>query len=101
MYWQIDRGLTLPVEQETVPVSLPGLPSLGFHEFPSFLASPTTHSAYLAAILEKFHSLDKNDWVGLQLLRRARDSASRSHERTVASGDGRSNGAICLLRPTN
>ncbi|KAF2314717.1 hypothetical protein P3X46_023350 [Hevea brasiliensis] len=64
MYWQIDQGLlTLPVKQETVPVSLPGLPSLDFYELPSFLASPTTHSAYLETILQKFHSLDKNDWV--------------------------------------
>uniref|UniRef100_A0A2P2QLX7 Glycosyltransferase n=1 Tax=Rhizophora mucronata TaxID=61149 RepID=A0A2P2QLX7_RHIMU len=66
MYWQIDRGLlSLPVKQATdeTLLSLPGLPPLGFHELPSFLASPSSNSAYLAAILEKFHNFNKNDWV--------------------------------------
>lgn len=64
MYWQIDHGLlTLPVKQETVTLSLPGLPPLGFCDLPTFLAWPTRYSAYLAAIFEQFHCLNENDWV--------------------------------------
>lgn len=64
MYWQINHGLlTLPVNQETVPVTLPGLPSLASSDLPSFLAQPASNPAYLAAILEQFGSLNKNDWV--------------------------------------
>ncbi|XVF50271.1 hypothetical protein PTKIN_Ptkin04bG0082900 [Pterospermum kingtungense] len=64
LYYQIHQGrLTLPLKQETVAAPLPGLPSLGFSDFPSFLAHPTTHSAYLALILDKLRALDQNDWV--------------------------------------
>ncbi|KAA8540859.1 hypothetical protein F0562_024822 [Nyssa sinensis] len=64
MYWQIDHGLlTLPVRPELVPVSMPGLPPLGFSDMPSFLAQPASHSAYLKVILDKFSILDQNDWV--------------------------------------
>uniref|UniRef100_A0A5B7BNL2 Glycosyltransferase n=1 Tax=Davidia involucrata TaxID=16924 RepID=A0A5B7BNL2_DAVIN len=64
MFWQIDRGvLTLPVRPEIVPVSMPGLPPLGFSDMPSFLAQPASHSAYLKVILEKFSILEQNDWV--------------------------------------
>ncbi|XP_030940617.1 UDP-glycosyltransferase 74B1-like [Quercus lobata] len=64
MYWHIDHGrLTLPEKQATEPVLLPGLPSLGPADLPSFLAQPSSNSAYLAVIMEKFSCLDKNDWV--------------------------------------
>ncbi|XP_030937214.1 UDP-glycosyltransferase 74E2-like [Quercus lobata] len=64
MYWRIDHGqLTLPVKQDTEPVFFPGLPSLGLSDLPSFLAQPSSDSAYLAVIMENFGCLDKNDWV--------------------------------------
>ncbi|KAH7550419.1 hypothetical protein ACOSP7_024262 [Xanthoceras sorbifolium] len=64
MYWQIHQGVfTLPVEQETETVSLPGLPPLGLPDLPSFLAQPASHPAYLAAILEKYGILNQIDWV--------------------------------------
>lgn len=65
MYWQINQGLlTLPVKQETeMSLTLPGLPSLVSSDLPSFLAEPASNPAYLAAILEKFGSFNKNDWV--------------------------------------
>ena len=64
MYWHIDHGqLTLLVKQETEPVLFPGLPSLGLSDLPSFLAQPSSNSAYLAVIMENFGCLDKNDWV--------------------------------------
>ncbi|KAM4115172.1 hypothetical protein ACJW30_04G128200 [Castanea mollissima] len=64
MYWHIDHGrLALPEKQATEPVLFPGLPSLGPADLPSFLAQPSSNSAYLAVIVEKFSCLDKNDWV--------------------------------------
>jgi len=64
MYWQIHRGLlTLPVGPGSMPLLLPGLPPLGISDMPSFLAQPVSHSAYLAAIMEKFSTLEQNDWV--------------------------------------
>ncbi|XP_030939547.1 flavonol 7-O-beta-glucosyltransferase UGT74F1-like [Quercus lobata] len=64
MYWHIDHGrLTLPVKRRTELVLLPGLPSLGLFDLPSFLAQPSSNSAYLVVIVEKFSCLDKNDWV--------------------------------------
>ncbi|GMY24595.1 UDP-glycosyltransferase 74B1-like [Fagus crenata] len=64
MYWHIHHGhLTLPVKQETEPVLLPGLPSLGISDLPSFLAQPASNSAYLAVIMEKIGCLENNDWV--------------------------------------
>lgn len=64
MYWQINQGaLTLPVNPETIPLSLPGLPSLRFSDLPAFLAQPEASPVYLAAILEKFGCLNKIDWV--------------------------------------
>uniref|UniRef100_A0A2N9GEW7 Glycosyltransferase n=1 Tax=Fagus sylvatica TaxID=28930 RepID=A0A2N9GEW7_FAGSY len=57
MYWHIHHGhLTLPVKQETEPVLLPGLPSLGISDLPSFLAQT-------AVIMEKVGCLENNDWV--------------------------------------
>jgi N-hydroxythioamide S-beta-glucosyltransferase len=44
-------------------VSLPGLPPLGCCDLPSFLAEPTSQTAYLEVIMEKFHSLNEDDWV--------------------------------------
>ncbi|KAK7844331.1 udp-glycosyltransferase 74f1, partial [Quercus suber] len=55
--------LNLPVKQETGPVLLPGLPSLGLSYLPSFLAQPSSNWAFLAVIMENFGCLDKNDWV--------------------------------------
>ncbi|KAL3512930.1 hypothetical protein ACH5RR_025647 [Cinchona calisaya] len=56
--------LSFPVDQERVPLILPGLPPLGLDELPSFLACSTYHdSAYLTAIMEKFRRLEENDWV--------------------------------------
>ncbi|KAJ8747998.1 hypothetical protein K2173_012986 [Erythroxylum novogranatense] len=64
LYWHIVDGLfTLPVNPEIESLSLPGLPVLAFHELPSFLAYPTSHSAYLAVVMEKFYRLTENDWV--------------------------------------
>jgi N-hydroxythioamide S-beta-glucosyltransferase len=64
MYWHINLGhLTLPVKQETEPLLLPGLPSLAISDMPGFLANPSSHSAYLAVIMEKFGRLEENDWV--------------------------------------
>ncbi|KAM3703818.1 hypothetical protein ACB094_04G129800 [Castanea mollissima] len=64
MYWHNDHGqLTLPVKQGTEPVLFPGLPSLGLSDLPSFLAQPSSNSAYLAVIMENFGCLDKNDWI--------------------------------------
>ncbi|XP_031277557.1 flavonol 7-O-beta-glucosyltransferase UGT74F1-like [Pistacia vera] len=64
MFWQINQGLlTLPMKQETMPLLLPGLPSLEFCDLPSFLAQPASNRAYLAEILEKFARLNENDWV--------------------------------------
>ena len=64
MYWHIDHGcLTLPVKQETEPVLLPGITSLGLSGLPSLLAQPSSNSAYLAVIMENFGCLDKNHWV--------------------------------------
>ena len=51
------------MKQEIGPVLLPGLPSLGPADLPSFLAQPSSNSAYLAVIMEQFSCLDKNDWV--------------------------------------
>ncbi|KAJ6760641.1 GLUCOSYL/GLUCURONOSYL TRANSFERASES [Salix purpurea] len=64
MYWQIDLGLlSFPLKQQTETVSLPGLPPLGRCDLPSFLAEPASQTAYLEAIMEKFHSLNEDDWV--------------------------------------
>lgn len=64
MYWHIDRGhLSFPLNQETLPLLMPGLPPLDLSELPSFLAQPGNHSAYLALIMEKFGCLEENDWV--------------------------------------
>ncbi|KAL3512934.1 hypothetical protein ACH5RR_025651 [Cinchona calisaya] len=65
LYCHIHRGvLSFPVDQERVPLILPGLPPLGLDELPSFLACSTYHdSAYLTAIMEKFRRLEENDWV--------------------------------------
>ncbi|XP_012080127.2 UDP-glycosyltransferase 74B1 [Jatropha curcas] len=64
MYWHFDKGvLDFPVKKETLPVSFPGLPPLGFFDLPSFLAFPTNHSAYLDAVFDGFHCLDETDWV--------------------------------------
>ena len=64
MFWHIDHGrLNLPEKQATEPVLLPGLPSLGPADLPSFFAQPSRNSANLAVIVEKFRCLDKNDWV--------------------------------------
>ena len=64
LYWQIHQGrLTLPMKQETLAAPMPGLPSLGFSDLPSFLAQPTNHPAYLALILDKLSALDENDCV--------------------------------------
>ncbi|KAI5562561.1 hypothetical protein BDE02_15G061500 [Populus trichocarpa] len=64
MYWRIDLGLlSLPLKQQTATVSLPGLPPLGCCDLPSFLAEPTSQTAYLEVIMEKFHSLNEDDWV--------------------------------------
>ncbi|KAJ6339859.1 hypothetical protein OIU77_007744 [Salix suchowensis] len=64
MYWQIDLGLlSFPLKQQTETVSLPGLPPLGLCDLPSFLAEPASQTAYLEAIMEKFHSLNEDDWV--------------------------------------
>ncbi|KAI3454546.1 hypothetical protein Pfo_011209 [Paulownia fortunei] len=62
IYRHIDRGLmTLPVKPEDVPVSMPGLPPLGYEDMPSFLVQPP--NIYLTEIMEMFSSLDQNDWV--------------------------------------
>ncbi|KAK9278985.1 hypothetical protein L1049_028567 [Liquidambar formosana] len=64
MYWHIQHGLlTLPLRPETMPVSMPGLPPLGFSDLPSFLAHPARYSAYLTMIMEQFSSFEQNDWV--------------------------------------
>lgn len=64
MYWQLRQGvLSLPVKQEALPVSLPGLPPLGFSDLPDFLARPEQHSAYLEAVMEQISSLEQNDWM--------------------------------------
>lgn len=64
LYWQLRQGLlSVPVKQESFPISLPGLPPLGSSDFPDFLAQPGLHSAYLAAVMEHISSLEQNDWV--------------------------------------
>ncbi|KAK6261130.1 hypothetical protein QUC31_006946 [Theobroma cacao] len=64
LYWQINQGrLALPLDQETLAASVPGLPSLSFSDMPSFLAHPTSQSAYLALIMDKIRTLGRNDWV--------------------------------------
>lgn len=64
MYWHIIHGhLAFPVKQETEPLLMPGLPPLALSDLPSFLSQPAPHSPYLALILEKFSSLEENDWV--------------------------------------
>nr|POF19108.1 hypothetical protein CFP56_49960 [Quercus suber] len=50
------------MKQETEPMLFPGLPSLALSDLPSFLAQPSSNSAYLAVIMENFGYLDKNDW---------------------------------------
>lgn len=64
LYWQIHKGLlSFPVEKDRIPLTIPGLPPLGFDELPSFLAYPSHDSAYLEAIMTKFSRLEENDWV--------------------------------------
>ncbi|KAG6745977.1 hypothetical protein POTOM_050487 [Populus tomentosa] len=64
MFWRIDLGLlSLPLKQQTATVSLPGLPPLGCCDLPSSMSEPTSQTAYLEAIMEKFHSLNEDDWV--------------------------------------
>ncbi|XP_022735759.1 UDP-glycosyltransferase 74B1-like [Durio zibethinus] len=64
LYWQINQGrLTLPMKQEALAAPMPGLPSLGFSDLPSFLTQPAKHYAYLSLILDNTGALDKNDWV--------------------------------------
>ncbi|KAI4343780.1 hypothetical protein L6164_011090 [Bauhinia variegata] len=64
IYWHIKLGrLNLPLDKEMFPISLPGLPPLHSSDLPSFIARPADHSAYLAAIMEKFEILEHNDWV--------------------------------------
>ncbi|KAJ6868870.1 hypothetical protein NC651_033844 [Populus alba x Populus x berolinensis] len=64
MFWQIDLGLlSLPLKPQTATVSLPGLPPLGRCDLPSFMSEPTSQTAYLEVIMEKFHSLNEDDWV--------------------------------------
>lgn len=64
MYWQLRQGvLSLPVKQEPVPVSMPGLPPLRLSDLPDFLAQPGHLSAYMSAVMEQISSLEQNDWV--------------------------------------
>ncbi|KAK4264293.1 hypothetical protein QN277_025493 [Acacia crassicarpa] len=64
LYWRVREGrLSLPLNDEEFPISLPGLPSLEFCDLPSFIVRPDDHSAYLAAIMDQFEALELNDWV--------------------------------------
>ena len=64
LYWQIRLGhQSFPLDKGVCPISLPGLPPLEFSDLPSFIARPDDHSAYLAAIMEIFETLENNDWV--------------------------------------
>ncbi|KAG4206603.1 hypothetical protein ERO13_A03G017400v2 [Gossypium hirsutum] len=65
LYWHINQGgLNLLVKQETLAAPpMPGLPSLDVSDLPSFLAQPTSQSAYLALILDIFGICEENDWV--------------------------------------
>ncbi|MFQ6662488.1 hypothetical protein Gotur_030321 [Gossypium turneri] len=65
LYWHINQGgLNLLAKQETLAAPpMPGLPSLDGSDLPSFLAQPTSQSAYLALILDVFGISEENDWV--------------------------------------
>ncbi|TYJ41559.1 hypothetical protein E1A91_A03G030700v1 [Gossypium mustelinum] len=65
LYWHINQGgLNLLAKQETLAAPpMPGLPSLDVSDLPSFLAQPTSQSAYLALILDIFGICEENDWV--------------------------------------
>ncbi|XP_057950741.1 UDP-glycosyltransferase 74B1-like [Malania oleifera] len=62
--WHVHCGaLTVPVNPEALPVSLPGLPPLGFSELPTSLVNPSGMAAYLTPLIEQISTLDQHEWV--------------------------------------
>ncbi|KAL5552956.1 hypothetical protein UlMin_040357 [Ulmus minor] len=64
IFCRIHYGLlSLPLEAEKMPLSIPGVPPLNFRDLPSFLRLPESYPAYLAMKLSQFSNLEKVDWV--------------------------------------
>ncbi|KAK3223245.1 hypothetical protein Dsin_010270 [Dipteronia sinensis] len=64
IFCRIHHGLlTLPVNIEDMPLLVPGLPPLNFHDLPTFVRFPQSNPAYLAMKLNQYSNLDKADWI--------------------------------------
>lgn len=61
LYWQIHTGvLSVPARN----ASIPGLPLLEFSDLPGFISQPTpADDAYVAMMLEKWSTLEDDDWA--------------------------------------
>ncbi|KAL4280727.1 hypothetical protein GQ457_03G025890 [Hibiscus cannabinus] len=64
IFAHIHHGLlTLPLDRETMPLVLPGLPPLNSRDLPTFLRFPDSYPAYLAMKLSQYSNLNEADWV--------------------------------------
>lgn len=64
IFCRIHHGmLSLPVGDQDLPLSLPGLPPLCFSDLPTFIRFPESCPAYLAMKLNQYSNLEMADWV--------------------------------------
>ncbi|KAL3501241.1 hypothetical protein ACH5RR_035690 [Cinchona calisaya] len=64
IFCHIHHGtLALPLKQEELPLTLPGLPALHSPDVPSFIKAPESYPAYLAMKMSQYSNLEKADWI--------------------------------------
>ncbi|KAE8653780.1 protein NLRC3-like [Hibiscus syriacus] len=63
IFAHVQHGLlVLPLDRETMPLVLPGLPPLNSRDLPNFLRFPDSYPAYLAMKLSQYSNLNEADW---------------------------------------
>ncbi|XP_057762656.1 UDP-glycosyltransferase 74B1-like [Arachis stenosperma] len=64
IFCRIHHGLLeLPVEEEDLPLFVPGIPPLDLPDLPSFIRFPESYPDYLAMKLSQFSNLNKADFM--------------------------------------
>lgn len=66
LFWHIHQGalsFPLKLEENALPLTVPGIPPIRHNELPTFLARPDSQSAYLSLIMGMYATLDQNDFV--------------------------------------